>query len=453
MVIVGGGIAGLSRRLAPAQARLPTTSSLLEMEPEAGGNARWGANEVTRLSRGPRTTCRCPASAAGLVRELFDGPRRLRRHDAGTSGTWCMRPTSGCSSTAAGRRGSSRSRSDAARPRPGRALRGADGGAARHRPLHAPDGRGTMSRGRRREDALSMAAWLDREGLDSPWLRWMVDYACRDDYGALAARRLGLGRHPLLRRAGRRRRRGPLTWPEGNGWIIAASAASGSSRRVRTGAVAYRVERREAQVARAHAASRLDGRRRDRRRPAARRVPHRRGRAARRVIVYSPWITANLTLDRWPRERGFPVGVGQRAVRLAGARVRGRDAPAAAQARAAHGVDLLLGARGRQPGGRAQWLLGQDWGSLKDRILDDLSRAHPDISDCVTRIDIMRLGHAMVRPTPGFLDSPIRQYLQGARPAVLRALRSQRAAAIRGSAVPRRRGCGRGPGSDRPRLD
>src|SRR6185436_7031896 len=36
------------------------------------------------------------------------------------------------------------------------------------------------------EDSLSMAAWLDRERFDSPWLRWMIDYACRDDYGALS---------------------------------------------------------------------------------------------------------------------------------------------------------------------------------------------------------------------------------------------------------------------------
>ena len=28
---------------------------------------------------------------------------------------------------------------------------------------------------------------------------------------------------------------------------------------------------------------------------------------------------------------------------------------------------------------------------------------HPDIRECVSRIDIMRMGHAMIRPTPGFL--------------------------------------------------
>ena len=38
------------------------------------------------------------------------------------------------------------------------------------------------------------------------FLRWYINYACRDDYGALA-KTLRLGRHPLLRiaRAGRKR--------------------------------------------------------------------------------------------------------------------------------------------------------------------------------------------------------------------------------------------------------
>ena len=36
-------------------------------------------------------------------------------------------------------------------------------------------------------------------------------------------------------------------------------------------------------------------------------------------------------------------------------------------------------------------------------VLDDLARAHPDIRECVSRIDVLRLGHAMIRPTVGFL--------------------------------------------------
>ena len=32
-------------------------------------------------------------------------------------------------------------------------------------------------------DKLTMSEWLDRRGLTSPRLRWLIDYGCRDDYG------------------------------------------------------------------------------------------------------------------------------------------------------------------------------------------------------------------------------------------------------------------------------
>jgi phytoene dehydrogenase-like protein len=35
-------------------------------------------------------------------------------------------------------------------------------------------------------DRLSMAQWLEQEGFKSARLRWYVDYACRDDFGAMA---------------------------------------------------------------------------------------------------------------------------------------------------------------------------------------------------------------------------------------------------------------------------
>ena len=61
IVIVGGGIAGLS-----AAWRLDKRGFhdfvLLEMEPHAGGNSRWGENEISRFP-GPRTTFRCPPKA------------------------------------------------------------------------------------------------------------------------------------------------------------------------------------------------------------------------------------------------------------------------------------------------------------------------------------------------------------------------------------------------------
>jgi hypothetical protein len=44
------------------------------------------------------------------------------------------------------------------------------------------------------------------------------------------------------------------------------------------------------------------------------------------------------------------------------------------------------------------------WHEWTDAILRDLEKPHPDVRECVSRIDVMRMGHAMVRPSVGFLS-------------------------------------------------
>jgi hypothetical protein len=255
-------------------------------------------------------------------------------------------------------------------------------------------------------DDLSMAAWLAREGFDSPWLTWIVDYACRDDYGALGTNvSAWAGVHYFASRGDDDD--GPLTWPEGNGWIVRRLLARLGDR-VRPGAMVRRIAREDGAwrvvtpavswVADAVilatpwlVASRIVA------------------GLPRADVVYSPWITANLTLDRWPRERG--LGPAWDNVIF--------DSPSLGYVVATH--QLLRQhvprtvwtyywalARGT-PAAERLWLLSQSWATLRDVILKDLSRAHPDLADCVTRVDIYRLGHAMVRPVPGFLSSPLRR--------------------------------------------
>ena len=84
VVIVGGGIAGLS-----AAWRLGKRGMhdfvVLEMEPTAGGNARWGENEIAPFPWAAHYVP-VPGRSAGLVRELFtdlgvfDGERWDERH-------------------------------------------------------------------------------------------------------------------------------------------------------------------------------------------------------------------------------------------------------------------------------------------------------------------------------------------------------------------------------------
>jgi len=68
-------------------------------------------------------------------------------------------------------------------------------------------------------DKISFADWLHEQRMDSRLLRWYMNYCCRDDYGATtnntsawAGIQYFASREP--------EEKGPLTWPEGNGWIV-----------------------------------------------------------------------------------------------------------------------------------------------------------------------------------------------------------------------------------------
>jgi NAD(P)-binding Rossmann-like domain len=95
IVIVGGGVAGLS-----AAWRLEKRGFrdfvLLEMEPQAGGNSRWGENEVSAYPWAAHYVP-VPGRRAVLVRELFEELGVLRE------GKWdehylCFSPQGACRS-------------------------------------------------------------------------------------------------------------------------------------------------------------------------------------------------------------------------------------------------------------------------------------------------------------------------------------------------------------------
>jgi len=413
LVIIGGGIAGLS-----AAWRLDKRGFrdflLLEMEDQPGGNSRWGENEVSAY---PWAAHYVPAPNRGatLVRELFQELRVLQ------NGQWeerylCFSPQERLFVHGRWQEGIepalARTAGDEQQfQRFDRRMREFRQSGQFTIPMEAGARPSPL-------DQVSMGEWLRREGFLSPYLRWYVDYACRDDYGALAAEvSAWAGIHYYASRE--HEEAGPLTWPEGNGWIV-KKLLGRLGRYVRPGSMAHRIV--------------PDGRR-------LRVLTERAEYLAQAVIFaaptflaphlmdgappvgrfqYSPWLTANLTLDRLPAERGSEPAWDNVIY----------DSPALGYVVATHQtlrtrVDrtvctyywaLAAGA----PADNRRLLLEKDWGYWKEAILNDLARAHPDIRQCVSRIDILRLGHAMVRPAVGFLFSEERRRLAeqpGAGPA------------------------------------
>lgn len=404
-VIVGAGIAGLAagwwlRR------RGFDDFVVLELERSAGGNARWGENGVSRFPWGAHYVP-VPGRDATLLRTLFEDIGVLRE------GVWNERHLAFAPRERLLRHGEWQPDVEPvlAVPRWERAeiLRFHEA-IAELRATGAftvPSAKGLASRGAqsvRALDSVSMASWLARERFRSPSLAWYVDYACRDDYGSVARDTSAwAGVHYFASRS--TSEDGPLTWPEGNGFIVEALsrriaprvtlsapvfriAREGSAVRVFTPSVEYRAEVVVLAIPAFVAARVVEG------------VP------ARPNKVYSPWLTANLTLRRRPQDRrGAPpawdnVIFGSPSLGYVDATHQSvRTVGEAAVWTYYHALSDYA------PSDARRLLLRRGWSEWVEWILDDLSRAHADIRDCVARVDIMRMGHAMVRPVPGFLGS------------------------------------------------
>jgi hypothetical protein len=181
VIIVGGGIAGLSAAWQLDRRGFPDYV-LLEMEREAGGNARGGENAVSRYPwaahyvpvHGPRAT---------FVRELFRELGVLT--EAGwDERTLCFAPQERLFVHGEWQGGLE---SELLGTRTGRdELRQFDELIDEQR--RSGEFTIPMALGARAGsplDRVSFSEWLDAAGFRSPAMRWYAEYGTRDDYGAL----------------------------------------------------------------------------------------------------------------------------------------------------------------------------------------------------------------------------------------------------------------------------
>jgi|CXWL01.1.fsa_nt_gi protoporphyrinogen oxidase len=275
-------------------------------------------------------------------------------------------------------------------------------------------------------DKLSAAQWLDAQGYTSPRLRWNVDYACRDDFGGTLANISAWAAvwYFTARRGKDVRSEGYLTWPDGNGHLIRHLATQVENHRIEKGFAVHTVRREGTHW-------RLDGIDATTRAPkaylarqvvlavprfiAARLIESWRKSAPGFVkeFQYSPWVVANLTLSDNPKSRGFPTAW---------------DNVLYESKSLGYVVATHQAVRAR-PKGPTVWtwyypMAGNDVRAERSRLLTtgfddweaavmtDLSSAHVDLSSYTQRLEVMRWGHAMVRPYPGFVWSGARQQAQ-----------------------------------------
>ena len=301
-----------------------------------------------------------------------------------------------------------------------------------------PSRRAGWSAGHAALDATSFARWLDAQGLTEPGLRWYLDYACRDDYGAdSAAVSAWAGLHYFASRHGFQapgedapEREAVFTWPEGNAWLTRQLAAPLAAR-LQAGALVRRIEalrhnvlldverhgaapRRERWIAQQvvlalplQVAARIVVQ------PPAALVQ------AAAQITHAPWLVANLQLRTPLTDKpGAPPSWDNVLYSP------GSDSPALGYIDAMHqslrpvaGPTVLTAYWALGHGDRArlaaqrQALLDEPWHAWSRRVVDDLARAHPDLPAKTVRVDLTRYGHAMAIPAPGVRGSAALQAL------------------------------------------
>lgn len=425
VVIVGGGVAGLAAawRLEAAGVR---DFRLLELEAEVGGTARggrngvsafpWGAHYIPSPSRDDPAMLRLLTEAG--VAEGFDDhgePQfgeqfrvRAPEERSFAMGQWWEGLYLRAGATEEDER------------QYHAFFREMDvwskwKDAKGRRAFAIPRAKGSDAPEVRALDALSFKAWLDQKGFTSPRLLWLLDYACRDDYGArlettsawagvfyFAARKQGPGEDS----------RPVLAWPEGNAFLV-HHLRRGFPDRIRTGTAVALIRNLDIDKVEVQALQAATGQ------P----VGFRANRVifagpqyvARHVIpertldgslfTQSPWLVVNLTLKDRPKERAFPLAwdnVLHESDSLG-------YVVATHQSLRDHGPTVWTW---YHPFPEAevrvarQKLLAMDWQACVTLALDDLAKAHPDLRALVTRADVMKWGHGMIRPFPGFCWSP-----------------------------------------------
>ena len=481
VVIVGGGVAGLSAAWKLAKSGM-RDFVVLELEADAGGNSRWGANDVSAYPWGAHylpvptveaTATRELVAEMGLV--LDTGPDGEPIYDPRHL---CHAPQERLFVDGGWREGLSAR--DVVDPSPGspeaaqlaafeaemrrfRDYRDARGRRAFALPVAA----GSTDSAIVELDRMSMREYFDRAGWSSRRLRWYVDYCCRDDYGCtLETTSAWAGWHYFCSRPDDVEY---LTWPEGNGRIVrhfldrvggnvlpgmlvyrvrptdgagagvpaegvpdgavpgdgvpagglprdglpdgvvpagipprgAAPSGAVPSGQFPTGAVPAGGVEIDALDTRTETAVRFRARHCIYALPRFTAPYAIEGYvlAGLESFTYSPWVVANLTVDRPPDGAAWDNVL--------------HDSPSLGYVVATHqdlrtapGPSVLtwyLPLAVPNPDTARAWMLEQGWRDWASLILADLVQAHPDIESRVSRIDVMLWGHAMIRPVPGFV--------------------------------------------------
>jgi hypothetical protein len=428
VLIVGGGMAGLSAAWTFERAGF-RDFLVLDLEPQAGGTSRSGANEVSAFPWAAHYVPVPDPANRPLVRILEEVGALHHRDEQGrpvwSEGVLCREPQERIFFKdrwyeglypRAGASAADMAELTAFEAEMRRWSQWTD--RLGRRAFTLPRSHGSADSEVATLDDISMAEYLGSKGWSGKRLSWFVEYGMRDDFGStLATTSAWAGIHYHAARF--ESESGPpaefLTWPEGNGRIV-RHLTDLLGTRVRPFSLVTEV-RPEAEGVVVSCFDALERTAVEWRAEQAilatprflwpflvapwRRTPP----PFATQVPYVPWVVANLTLTARPEEKGYPLAwdnviYGSDSLGFVVATHQtGRDT----------GPTVLTWYRPfveGDPRAAREMMLALPWQSWVEAILADLRRPYPNLGELVSRVDVYLWGHAMVRPEPGSLLAP-----------------------------------------------
>jgi hypothetical protein len=448
VVIVGGGIAGLSAGYTLAKAGL-TNFMLLELESKAGGNSAsgrnsvgaypWGAHYVPLLTQ-ESTVAKKLFEDFGIIKgynkaglpvydEYFlcaDPHERLFMRGRWQDG---LVPMTGINADVEAEYKRFFTLMEGYKQR-----RGRDGKRAFAIPLDKSSQDAELLA----LDKMTMFAWLQSNNFISEELHWYVNYCCRDDFGTtLDVTSAWAGIHYFASRSGQAANADSadvITWPEGNGWLTDKLAAPLAAN-LHTSALVFRVEKMDSGATVEYRDQKTGESIRVVAKAVIMAVPrfvasrllnspqvdkYTAGHSAK-AWSYSPWVVANITLSKIPEGRGAPLSwdnVNYRGGMLG-------YVNASHQLLIMHPTHTVLTyywplSHATPEEARAE-AFSRSYATWQKLFLDELLSLHPELDGAVQRVDVWVWGHAMVRPVTGFIWGEDRKNALLQRPPIFSA--------------------------------
>lgn len=267
----------------------------------------------------------------------------------------------------------------------------------------------------RKLDLISMETWLLENNFRSSYLRWYVNYCCRDDFGAAATNTSAwAGIHYFASRKGKGYQVASdtvLTWPQGNGWLV-DQLKQPVKEKIQTGCLVTSVELNNQQVK----ISYFNQSKNEYESILANQVVMATPQFVNQYLIksartlttadfhYAPWMVANLTVTgNLNEKRGEALAwdnVIYQGDSLGYVHANHQQLHQSLEKQVLTYYRPLVELPYRDTRKKYQAYTWQNW---VDSIVTDLKRPHPLIENSIEEAQVWIWGHGMISPPPHFI--------------------------------------------------